>query len=105
LLQFLDPSILPRHEPLQEGQSSSTPLHLLADLLDPTDYLTHVNQLILAEQLMKHGANVNAVSFPHGETPLHSACYADVKLLLVEGADPNAQSHLWKTTKRLDFKA
>jgi hypothetical protein len=94
LLQFVDPNIM----------TSFTPLHLLADLLDPSDYLTHVNQLILAEQLIKHGANVNAVSIPHGETPLHSACNAYVvtnldlvELLLVKGANPNAQSQYGKT--------
>jgi hypothetical protein len=110
LLQFVDPSVLSRpsmlsrHEALQEDQSSFTPLHLLAELLDPRDYLTHVNQLILAEQLIKHGANVNAASIPNGVTPLHSACYADVvtnldlvELLLVKGANPNAQSYLGKT--------
>jgi hypothetical protein len=101
LLQFLDLSIWSRDEPLQEGQSNSTtPLHLLAELLDPRDYLTHVNQLILAEQLIKHGANVNTVSIPQGETPLHCACCADVvtnldlvELLLVKGANPNTLSH------------
>jgi hypothetical protein len=33
----------------------------MADLADPFDYSTHVNQLILAKQLVEHGANVNAV--------------------------------------------
>jgi ankyrin repeat protein len=33
-----------------------------------------VNQLILAKQLVEHGANVNAVSTPHGKRPLHKAC-------------------------------
>jgi hypothetical protein len=104
LLQFVDPSVLSIDEPLQEGHTNTTPLHHLAGLLDPRDYLTHVNQLILAEQLIKHGANVNAVSMPHGETPLHWACCADfvtnldlVELLLVNGANPNALSHRGKT--------
>jgi hypothetical protein len=43
-----------------------TPLHT-ADLADPFDYSTHVNQLILAKQLVEHGANVNAVEIPDGK--------------------------------------
>jgi ankyrin repeat protein len=69
-------------------------------MADPSDYSTHENQLILAKQLIAHGANVNAVTRPEGETPLHSACHGCnvtnldfVELLLKEGADPNAQDH------------
>jgi ankyrin repeat protein len=47
----------------------------LADLADPFDYSTR-SQLILAKQLIKHGANVNAVTSPQGETPLQKACHA-----------------------------
>lgn len=61
-------------------------------------------QLILAEQLVEHGANVNAVSSPRGETPLHYACdgYIVTKLdfvefLLEKGTDPNAQDHVGLT--------
>jgi ankyrin repeat protein len=50
-----------------------------------------VNQLILAKQLVEHGANVNAVE-THGKTPLHRACYSGnvtnldfVEYLLEEG--------------------
>jgi hypothetical protein len=70
----------------------------LADLADPFDYFIHENQLILAKQLIEHGANVNALSIPQDETPLHRACYTGnvtnldfIELLLEEGADPNAQ--------------
>jgi hypothetical protein len=74
LLQFLDPSVLSGDEdtPLQEGETSATPLHFLATLASPSDYSTHQNQLILAKQLIKHDADVNAVSIPRGTKPLHT---------------------------------
>jgi hypothetical protein len=106
LLQFVDPNVLSRddHESLQEGQAGKTPLHDLAALADLSDYSTHVNQLIIAKQLIEHGANVNAVSNPQGETPLHYTCFGYVvtnldfvELLLAEGADPNARGHLGLT--------
>jgi hypothetical protein len=106
LLQFFDPNVLSgdEDEPLQEGESRRTPLHVLADLADPSDYTTHENQLILAEQLIEDGANVNAVSIPQGRTPLHNACSSDnvtnldfVELLLEGSADSNAQDHLGLT--------
>jgi hypothetical protein len=106
MLQFVKPNVLSGHEdePLQEGEMRVTPLHLLADLADPSDYATHENQLILAKQLIEHGANVNAVSSLHGKTPLHYACYGGnvtnldfVELLLKEGADPNTQEHIGLT--------
>jgi hypothetical protein len=74
MLQVVSPNVL---TPSQQGQSNFTPLHHLADLADYSDYVTHENQLILAKQLIEHGANVNTVSSPDvdGETPLHKACY------------------------------
>jgi hypothetical protein len=99
MLEFVDPSVL-----LGGGETRITPLHFLADLVDPFDYSTHENQLILAKQLIEGGANVNAVSFPQDMTPLHRACYAGnvtnldfVDYLLEKGTDPNAQDHLGQT--------
>jgi hypothetical protein len=92
LLHFVDPSVL--------HGGRLIPLDDVSNLANAFKYLTHVNQLILANQLMEHGANVNVLSNPQGETPLHKACYSTVvtnldfiQLLLKEGADPNAQDH------------
>jgi hypothetical protein len=106
LLEFVDPNVLSEDEghPSQEVENRVTPLQYLCDVLDPFDYSTHGFQLILAKQLIEHGANVNAVSIPRGKTALHYACAAVnvtnlnfAELLLKEGADPNIQDYSGKT--------
>jgi hypothetical protein len=95
MLHFVDPDVL-----AGDDETNLTPLHDLANYAAPSDYSTHENQLILAKQLIEHGANVNAVSIPHGRTPLHNSCFSDVvtnldfvELLLEAGADPNFQDN------------
>jgi hypothetical protein len=106
LLHFVGPNVLLGDEnaPLQEGVTRETPIHHLADLADPSEYFIHVNQLILAKQLVERGANTNASSSPHGLTPLHKACYSCnvtsldfIEYLLVQGADPNHLDYLGRT--------
>jgi hypothetical protein len=99
MLQFVDPNVLSGDEdaPLGEDEARQTPLHDLAGLADASDYSTHVNQLILAKQLID--ANVNAVSIPQGGTPLHNACFSFFvtnldffEILLEAGADPKPKT-------------
>jgi ankyrin repeat protein len=101
LLEFVDhPNLLDGNE-----DTSITPLiHYLAYMAAPTDISTHVNQLILAKQLIEHGGNFNAVSIPDGNTLLHMACHGFVvtnldvfEYLLERGADPNVQDRVGRT--------
>jgi ankyrin repeat protein len=57
-------------------------------------------KVILAKQLIEHGANVNAVALRQGRTPLHFACCSGnvtnldfIEYMQAEGADPSAQDH------------
>jgi hypothetical protein len=100
MLQFVDPNL----QSGNEEEARLTLLHQLAYMAAPSDYSTHKNQLILAKQLIEHGANVNAVSIPHGRTPLHDSCFSSVvtnldfvEYLLEAGANPNAQDHSGET--------
>jgi hypothetical protein len=63
------------------------------------DQSFHRNQVILGQQLFRHGANANLDAFLDGFTPLHIASYSStvtnldfIQLLLEKGANPNAQN-------------
>jgi ankyrin repeat protein len=72
LLQLVDSNVL-----FGNDTTTFTPLHRLTDLADRYDYYsTHENQLILAKQLIEHGATINALLNSHGMSPLHKACYS-----------------------------
>jgi hypothetical protein len=103
LLQFFDPNVLSGSD---HDENRTTLLIHLAGLTDPkrSDNSIQENQIILGRQLIEHGANVNAVSFPNDDTPLHTACQSSsttnldfIQLLLEKGADPNVQNHLGQT--------
>jgi hypothetical protein len=105
MLQYIDPNELFGGE-----ETSASLLHHLASLADPKDYSAHTNQLIIAKQLVEHGANVKTVCIPLGMTPLHNACYSGVvtnldfvEYLLEVGADPNAQDHIENTPLMYTF--
>jgi hypothetical protein len=104
LLQFVDPNA-----PIPETRS--TLLRKLASSADPSDYSTQENQLTLGRQLIELGANVNAPTYPEGETPLYTACHSGnttnldfIQLLLESGADPNARDHLGQTPLLYTFR-
>jgi hypothetical protein len=100
MLQFVDANQrwADSQEELATGRA---PLHHLSYEVDPDDLSFHRNQVILGQQLFRHGANANlAESFAAGRTPLHNACHSNfvtnldfiqLQLLLEKGANPNAQ--------------
>jgi hypothetical protein len=104
LLQFFDPNMLSGSD--HDENIITLLVHLACPLVNPirSDYSTQENQLTLGRQLIEHGANVDAVSFPNSDTPLHSACHSTtttnldfIQLLLENGADPDIQDHLGRT--------
>lgn len=97
-----DPNYLSRPRPeFPRDNQGSTALHWLAEMADPNSYESHEIQVILGQQLLDAGANVNATTeIGLGKvTPLHRACHSAIvtnlsfiRLLLEHGADPNARS-------------
>jgi hemerythrin len=88
----------------QDGGQRDTMLHILARFAHADNVVTHRNQVILARQLIEHGANVNATSSFFDYTPLHFACESSkttnlefIKFLLEHGANQNALSTSGKT--------
>ncbi len=105
MLQFVDSNVLSETRTYQwkvrRGKlcSSIGPIWQIVSTTQPIS-----KQLILAKELIDHATNVNAVSNPRSETPLHRACYSGnetnldfVELLLKKGADPNTQDRLGVT--------
>jgi hypothetical protein len=76
LVRYFQRAVQKRGYAVARRGTRETPLHYLATLCHQSNYSPHVNQeLILAKQLIEHGANVNAVPSPKGATTL---CYSDV---------------------------
>jgi hypothetical protein len=95
MLQFVDANER-WADSTEELATGPTPLHRLSHEADPKDHAFHKNQVILGQQLFRHGANANLDA--DGVTPLHLACHSCVvtnldfiQLLLEKGASPNVQ--------------
>jgi hypothetical protein len=100
-LQFVDASVIIGPGLNMDDDIGFTPLHCLVQLSDPSKEHMLENQCILAKQLIKAGANVNARAQRglHKSTPLHEACSSHnctnldlIQLLLNHGANPNAKN-------------
>jgi hypothetical protein len=102
MLQFVDANMhwaTAQEKDLPEDLATGlTPLHHLSSQADPKHHSFHKNQVILGQQLFRHGANANLDALPHGRTPLHIACHPTtvtnldfIQLLLEKGANPNFQ--------------
>jgi hypothetical protein len=108
MLLFVDANVrlaTAEEDSREELATGPTPLHHLSCQADHKDHAFHKNQVILGQQLLRHGANVNLdMPPPDGRTPLHLACHSGVvtnldfiQLLLEKGANPNVQDNNRKT--------
>jgi hypothetical protein len=75
MLQFVNTNVRLGPEDLS---TEITPLHNLTFQADPQHHLFHKNQVILGQQLFRHGANANLGAFSDGPTLLHIACDSGV---------------------------
>jgi hypothetical protein len=101
LLHFVDANVrwaTAEEDPGEDLATGPTLLHLLSHEADPYDHSVHRNQVILGQQLFRHGANPNLGTLSNGYSPLYIACKSGVvtnldfiQLLLENGASPNAQ--------------
>jgi hypothetical protein len=96
MLQFVDANVRRGDSP-EELARGFTPLHFLSLQASPNDHSFHQNQVILGQQLFRHGANANLGLSINGVMPLHLACNSNnvtnlgfIQLLLEKGANPNA---------------
>jgi hypothetical protein len=97
ILHFVDANVRREDSP-EELARGPTPLHHLTYEANPNDHTFHRNQVILGQQLFRHGANANLDAYKARLTPLHQACHSVsvtnldfIQLLLEKGANPNAQ--------------
>lgn len=106
LTNGVDPNSLSSSPPPATDDLGSTALHWVAEMGDPNDTVVLKNQVVLAKQLIKAGANVNAKAYTGKlqKTPLHVACFSGtvtnfklIRLLLDNGADPNIPNSIGET--------
>jgi hypothetical protein len=105
LLQFVDANVRWGAASPEELTTGPPPLYHLSYEVDPKDHSFHKNQIILGQQLIRHGANATFDKLKSGQTPLHLACHSRsvtnldfIQLLLEKGASPNVQDIFGKTS-------
>jgi hypothetical protein len=101
MLQFVDANVRKGAAATEEASPEEllrgpTPLHHLSCHADPKHLSFNRNQVILGQQLFRHGANANLDASPNGCTSLHIAC--NTTLLLENRANPNVQDSYGMTS-------